>query len=720
MYNPINPTTTSATRRRLPRWPEALLAAAAAFAPPVPAVAQQTGEAVRDTVWVQEARERSVLAERVEAAGTGVPDSLSLVWEPEMIPARVGDVWAKPGQRVAKGDLILTIDPTRPKRTTQLSELCVQRSGVEISAAQNLSQAAGAPKVITSRSSSHTFDVGINIMAWAKGGGGTLGYKNQRDVSIDSIKPSPAEVGEIQVGVQQRITDNLSVQASCLHSLQDGIEALDNLEIRAPRPGIVYSVPKRQGQLIEAGEPLTILGDEASMEIVTYVDQSTYNSLGFGTLCAVEFHAQPGRSVSCVVDRKNVLSGRYEVAARLLAPPPTQAFSGMSARVTFDVYGPARLTVPVQALFDNNGLTGVLVVQQEDSTLVFREISVGAADGLYVEILSGVVEGEHVVRGETSTLDRLEAGHRVHPRLYLPHGTPADPRDLQAIALALGIDEWLDARGNLRDVHPSRLPGVTASTDGTVSEIRFPNETLTGRIPPQMANLPLRVLDLRHNPHVTASLEVIAQMEKHLRVLLLDGTGLAGELPREFMNLRLDSLSIDSTSLCIPANDRAFEAWWTSVSRRGLRVPVCKPPAPAPVVRERRVVEFEIQGGLELHYNQPNQRVLARVIRATPGWRIVEASIEVIERTRNTTMPWHELYGQQLWLFARGTTSATCYGPNPKRNGSKRCYNPSKMWVRGVVVLVEEKISDPAKREEVLEPPMHWFTIPGPRTWKER
>lgn len=512
------------------------------------------------------------------------------------------------------------------------------------------------------------------------------------------------------MGVQQRITDNLSVQASCLHSLQDGIEALDNLEIRAPRPGIVYSVPKRQGQLIEAGEPLIILGDEASMEIVTYVDQSTYNSLDFGTLCAVEFHAHPGRSVSCVVDRKNVLSGRYEVAARLLAPPPTQAFSGMSARVTFDVYGPARLTVPVQALYDNNGVTGVLVVKQEDSTLVFREISVGAADGLYVEILSGVVEGEHVVRGETSTLERLEAGHRVHPRLYLPHGTPADPRDLQAIALALGIDEWLDERGDLKNVHPSRLPGVTAATDGTVSEIRFPNDTLTGRIPPQIANLPLRVLDLRHNPQVTAGLEVIAQMEQ-LRVLLLDGTGLGGELPRGFLNLRLDSLSIDSTSLCIPANDRAFEAWWTSVSRRGLRVPVCKPPAPAPVVRERRVVEFEIQGGLELRYNrQPNQRVLARVIRATPGWRIVEASIEVIERTANATMPWHEIHGRELWLFARGHTRVSC----PR---GERCRSPSEAWVRGTVVLVEEK--NPAKRASVTDPPVQWHNRSELRVWGE-
>ena len=691
MCNPINPITTSARRRRLPRWPEALLAAAAAFAAPVPAVAQHTGEAVRDTVWVEVARERSVLAERVEAAGTGVPDSLSLVWKPEMMPVRVKDVWAKPGQRMAIDDLVVTIDPSRPQRTTQLSELCVQRSGVEISAAQDLSQAAGAPKVITSRSSSHTFDVGINIKDWAEGGGLTLGYGHQRGVRIDSIHPSGTEVKGTQVGVEERITDNLSLQASCLHSLQDGIEALEKLEIRAPRPGIVYSVPK-QGQLIEAGESLMTLGDEASVEIVTYVDHSTYQSLPFGAFCAAEFHAQPGRSVSCVVSRKNVLSGRYEVVARLLAPPPTQAFSGMSARVTFDVYGPARLTVPVQALFDNNGVTGVLVVQQ-DSTLVTREVSVRATDGRFVEVLSGVVEGEHVVRGETSTLERLEAGDRVHPRLYLPHGAPADRQDLQAIGLALGND-WLDSRGNLKDVHPSQLRGVTSAPDGTVSEIRRPHDSLMGRIPPQMANLPLRVLDLRHNPQITAGLEVLAEMGQHLRVLLLDGTGFGGELPRGFMKLRLDSLSIDSTSLCIPANDRAFKAWWTSVSERG--PPVCKPPAPPKVVRERRVVEFEISGR-----RVDGRRVLSRTIRSRGGWRIVRADVYVLERTRNATNPWYDRREYSLRIYTYVTWPEYCV-TQTSRGGETHelCgYHAIEAEVKGEVVLVEEKIGDPGEAE---------------------
>ena len=115
---------------------------------------------------------------------------------------------------------------------------------------------------------------------------------------------------------------------------------------------------------------------------------------------------------------------------------------------------------------------------------------------------------------------------------------------------------------------PPEWSGMT-----TLQVMTLASNQLTGSLPSELGMMSnLESLSLSHNNLSGALPAELGQLAK-LRSLSLSGnTGLSGPLPRSFLGLGLEVLSLGGTGLCMP-QEAEFEAWLRGIPIK--RVPLC-------------------------------------------------------------------------------------------------------------------------------------------------
>ena len=120
--------------------------------------------------------------------------------------------------------------------------------------------------------------------------------KAQADVSALEAKAtgrySRPEVAKVQA-------DAGEAQAA----YEAAIELLKNANVTAPRDGIVYSLPVREGQFVNAGDLLVQVADLRKVQVRAFVDEPEIGKLAPGENVGVTWDALPGRSWSGTLTR---------------------------------------------------------------------------------------------------------------------------------------------------------------------------------------------------------------------------------------------------------------------------------------------------------------------------------------------------------------------------------------------------------------------------------
>jgi HlyD family secretion protein len=80
-------------------------------------------------------------------------------------------------------------------------------------------------------------------------------------------------------------------------------ELLRELNVRAPRAGMVYALPVRAGSYVQAGELLVQVADLSTVEVVAFVDEPDIGRLVSGEKVTLTWDALPGRSWQGAVTR---------------------------------------------------------------------------------------------------------------------------------------------------------------------------------------------------------------------------------------------------------------------------------------------------------------------------------------------------------------------------------------------------------------------------------
>lgn len=185
--------------------------------------------------------------------------------------------------------------------------------------------------------------------------------------------------------------------------------------LRAPFAGRIAARRVNLGDVANPGLPLIEIEGQGGLELRATVESAVAAGLRTGSRLRAQVDGQPSplpATISAIAPAGDPTTHRFEVKADLPSAPGLRA--GLFARLL--VAGQpaeARLVVPVEAVFERGGLTGVFVVEEGRARL--RWIAVGAREGDTVEVRAGVQAGERVVLRPGNLVDRAPVREQRQP-----------------------------------------------------------------------------------------------------------------------------------------------------------------------------------------------------------------------------------------------------------------------------------------------------------------
>ena len=203
-----------------------------------------------------------------------------------------------------------------------------------------------------------------------------------------------------------------SRQASAQYS--QGANQLDYSSLRASAAGIVSAVNAEAGQVVSAGQPILTLVQDGDREVEISVPENRVEEVRTAQQINVSFWALPDvviegkiREISPIAD---AATRTYKVRITLMNPPETIKL-GMTASAQIagtGIKNQAALEIPLSAVYQTDGSTGVWVVNNEIVSL--KSITVGEYGNAKIQVLSGLTPGDTIV---TAGVHKLREGQKV-------------------------------------------------------------------------------------------------------------------------------------------------------------------------------------------------------------------------------------------------------------------------------------------------------------------
>lgn len=173
--------------------------------------------------------------------------------------------------------------------------------------------------------------------------------------------------------------------------------------ISSPMAGFVQNILVREGQFVQAGAPLAVVSKNQKLILQANVSQRYFDRLS--SISSANFTT----TGSDVVYSTQMLNGKvisFGKSASVTSPflPVTFEFknaSGIIPGSVAEVYLisspiPDVLVIPVSALIEEQG-NYYAFIQTSGESFDKRELKLGVNDGISVEVISGISEGERVV-----------------------------------------------------------------------------------------------------------------------------------------------------------------------------------------------------------------------------------------------------------------------------------------------------------------------------------
>jgi len=196
----------------------------------------------------------------------------------------------------------------------------------------------------------------------------------------------------------------------------------------SPENGQIIYLPTVPGQVVSTGVTMMVMSDH--LMVNTQVDETDLAQVKMDQKATITLDAYPNQHFIGTVRRISYFSvlvnnvTTYEVD---VWPDEVPAYmrSGMTANVVFNTSEKDDvLTIPSEAVQQNNGKSGVLVpADKKGEPPVFKPIQTGVTDGKQIEVVSGLNEGDKILIKTFSVgqLDTTSSG--TNP--FMPSRAPA-------------------------------------------------------------------------------------------------------------------------------------------------------------------------------------------------------------------------------------------------------------------------------------------------------
>ena len=269
----------------------------------------------------------------------------------------VKEIHVVEGQRVARGDRLLSIDDTDLQAKQKQAEAGISAAEAVLANAEKMAERFENLYAEKSVSRAQLDDV--------------LTGRDQAQAGLQMAKAGLAEVK--------------------VH--------LSYLDITAPNDGVIARKMIDSGNMANPGMPLLILEQTGRVKVVAHVGEKDVSSIAAGEIVTVDVSSLEGAvyqaELARVISTANPGSRTYDVEA-YLDNPDGRLKSGMFARVTIPVGTRQAILVPKEAVTQRGQLTGLWILD-EDGIASLRWIRLGHPQGESIEVLSGLTGNETVV-----------------------------------------------------------------------------------------------------------------------------------------------------------------------------------------------------------------------------------------------------------------------------------------------------------------------------------
>ena len=345
------------------------------------------------------------------------------------VMGRLVELVVKEGDAVKAGQVLARIDPVQASSTADAAAASVGALEADARAAATQVRAAQAA---LDESQSRAKEAAA---AWARAQelqrAGLL-PQSEFDKASMAGTTATAQVAAATASFERAQQSRASAERRIAQGRAENARARDMLsktEITAPIDGVITRLNAEQGEMVVMGvqnQPGTILmtlSDLSAVNAEVKVAEADVMRLSNGFASTVTLEALPLQK----------FTGRVvEIGASALAQVGTQA-AAREFRVKVRLDGPTTalrpgltcdteilvaerknaLTVPLQAVVERDGKTGVFVVR--DGGVQFTPVTTGIIGGLSIEV-DDVAEGTAIVAGPFQALRNLRDGDRVRVR----------------------------------------------------------------------------------------------------------------------------------------------------------------------------------------------------------------------------------------------------------------------------------------------------------------
>jgi RND family efflux transporter MFP subunit len=201
---------------------------------------------------------------------------------------------------------------------------------------------------------------------------------------------------------------NWDISDEQVAALAQSGETRRTLTFRAPVSGIVMEKKAVQGMRFMPGESLYQIADLSAVWIIADVYEQDIALVRTGARAKVSINAYPDKTFAATVTYvyPTLRPETRTVPVRLeLANPGQLLKPAMFAQVELPVGGKGKvLTVPVSAVIDS-GTRSIVLVQLAEGRFEPRDVKLGSRTDSYVEVTSGVNDGEMVVVSANFLID---------------------------------------------------------------------------------------------------------------------------------------------------------------------------------------------------------------------------------------------------------------------------------------------------------------------------
>ena len=189
--------------------------------------------------------------------------------------------------------------------------------------------------------------------------------------------------------------------------------------IRAPVAGVLIARDVEKGDVVQPGKPLMVLAPAGETQIVLQIDERNLSRVKLGQKALASADAYPKERFEAELFYINpgVDAQRATVEVKLRVPnPPPYLVQDMTVSADIEVERhPGALALPAEAVRDATGAAPWVLAVHEGRARR-QAVQLGLRGEGWVEILSGLAEGDEVVPGASS----LKAGQYVRRGIGFP------------------------------------------------------------------------------------------------------------------------------------------------------------------------------------------------------------------------------------------------------------------------------------------------------------